>query len=218
MKKLTTVLPTLSIVSALTLTLLVGTASAASPTGFWQCRAGRRQNMLLVILPNGRLSLEGTPTAYRVSGNTLQVVYGGRWLRLPFQRSGNRLSVTMPTGVRMSCAALQGQSPSRLRGSFCSWSGGSSYYGRTASGRTHRVTFDGRGGFTDNSEATFSGPGTGYYRRSGYKGGFYRIVGRKIIVVRANGAAAVAQVHHTYGGRITEVKYRGKLYGGANCK
>lgn len=209
--------------AVLAFSLCTAPAEAASPTGLWSCSARGRHGLLLAVLPNGRLSLEGTPTAYRVRGAALEVLYGGRWVRMPFSASGSgrtrKLTVTVPaSGARFACKIIPGGREQTLRGQFCSWSGGSSYYGGTASSRTHRVTFDGRGRFSSNREATFSGPGTGYYRRGGDKRGFYRVVGNKVIVVLANGAAGIAHVHHRYANRITELKYNGKLYGGANCK
>jgi hypothetical protein len=199
------------------------TAEAANPTGFWKCRA-RARTLLLVILPNGRLSLEGSPSMYRVNGNRMSVVMGGRWVNVPFRVSGRRgrrrLSATISaSGLRFSCREIPAGREGQLRGQMCSYSGGSSYYAGTSSSSSRRVTFDGRGRFVSNYESSYGGPrGSGYYRRGGDKRGYYRIYGNKVIVVLASGAAAIATVYRRYGNRIGELKYAGRLYGAALCK
>ena len=89
----------------------------------------------------------------------------------------------------------------------------------TSISRTTRVRFDGRGTLTYASEVSFSGPSGMAGSRSGKKSGLYRVVGNNILLVFPDGSGDMARIHlRQTSGRITEVKFRGKLYATGLCK
>ncbi len=218
--KRSTLISTLTLTLALTLALSASEAEARTPTGFWSC-AIQGRSLPLVMLPNGRLSFNNVGAAYRALPGALMVQQQGMWMRYGYRVSGRSMSVTLPGGRgTMRCRAIPAGRERLLRGTFCRWSGGSSSYAGTASSRSTRVTFDGRGGLSFASEASYSGNSSGgYYSRTAPRRGTYRVVGKQVIVVLANGDGALALIHmQQAGGRITELKYNGSIYSPTLCK
>jgi hypothetical protein len=212
---------TIALATSLACALATNAAAAGAPLGFWQCAAGKRQ-VYLAILPDGLLNFDGAAARYTVAGSTLRVQQDGEWVSYPFRmvktKRTRSLAVTMPNRQQLSCRAVGTASAAALRGMMCSWSGSSSSYSGTSYSSSTRVYFDGKGALSYAHEGGFTGPDGLHANRSRKRFGMYRVVGNAIYLVFPDGSAGVAGVHvRQSNGRITEVKYEGRLYAASLC-
>lgn len=107
----------------------------------------------------------------------------------------------------------------RLSGTFCTWSGSSSSYSESSYSSSSRITFDGRGRWSMDSESSFSGNAGIAYGRGGGDSGIYRVTGSQIQYQTASGEQGTAQVKMQQNdGRITEILVDGVLYSPSLCE
>ncbi|MFQ5584857.1 MAG: hypothetical protein ACE5GL_10515, partial [Calditrichia bacterium] len=85
---------------------------------------------------------------------------------------------------------------------------------------TQWAYFDGQGGFSYGSEASFSSDdGLAYGGSPGGEKGTYRVAGDQVYLTFADGSQGVATVKiRQNDGRITELMYEGDLYAAELCE
>jgi len=199
--------------------------------GTWQY-SNQMGTTTLVFNSASRLTLDGVPASYTISGNTLQVYADGQTFYYTFRLSGNVLSVTFPEeGFTIPYKKVSSSTSSAsanvkikgkvylLRGTFCSYSGSSSSYSSYSS--STRVYFDGRGNFQYKTETSFSSE-AGIYSNDGEDGvstGKYDVNGNVITLYFPDGSVGYAQVYFVQDdGSISEIKYEDVLYAKNLCE
>lgn len=105
----------------------------------------------------------------------------------------------------------------QLNGTFCHYSGSSSY--GSSYSHTEMITFNGQGRWTMGSQSTFSSnAGSGYSGNGNAGTGLYLIEGNKVLYQTAEGEQGAAQVNMQQSdGRITEIYVDGELYSPSLC-
>lgn len=202
--------------------------------GVWACQTPEGPAQL-VFRSGNQLEYNGQATSYQLARNVIRVQSEYGPVDYRFQLSGSRLVIARPDGSRMQCqrqaggqARGQPAGPSAgaqqaggmeylLQGMLCSYS--SSPDGGYSS--STRVSFDGRGGFSVNSESSWSvEPGSGYADNPGDQGR-YRVggasVGSRVYLQFSDGSSGVAQVENVSQGRIDQLTYEGTLFASSLC-
>lgn len=167
---------------------------------------------------NGRIEGEGT---YRVENSTLILYNSNNTVtRLSIRLEGDTLILRMSNGKRFlfhrrkSASSSTSPSPNRrLRGTYCSYSGGNGY------ARSDWATFDGRGNFQYGSSYSNSGGSGNYYNQGAAQKGRYRVEGNTILLFYPDGSSDRATVYRqTSDGTITEIQYGNRLYASSLCR
>jgi len=214
--------------------------------GSWQCRKsymGQTGGQGTVVFDaSGTATVGGRRFSYSVlSGNVIRFTDQTGANDYAYELSGERLVMRYSDGSTFDCVrggmaggsmrpgaggnsrATAGQgsgSEWQLQGTFCHWSGSSSSYGSYSSySSTSRIFFDGRGRWSLNSEASFSGEaGSAYSGGGNDASGTYRVAGDRIQYMTSTGEQGVATVNiRQADGRITEIYVDGELYSTSLC-
>ena len=219
----------------------VGVTAATSIEGEWQCVMGYQGNTagsgMISFDKNGQCIMGGQPFSYQLlEGNTLQISNGSATDSYTYKLGKDKLQLSYRDGSTFDCTrqaagskpggllnrsgAGQPQSGGnewQLRGTFCHYSGSSSYGSSYSS--TSRITFDGQGRWSMGSESSFSGDAGSAYSGGGVdNSGTYRVNGRQVIYTTASGEQGVARVNMQQNdGRITEIYVDQDLYSPSLC-
>lgn len=183
-----------------------------------QCQIGNRQ--FNYTLANNTLQISIANTSdyynYQLDKDILQLNYrDGSTFHCVRQASSSAPegTVNTPNKTQSQTAGNEWQ----LKGTFCHYSGSSSYNSSYSS--TSKIVFDGQGHWSMGSESSFSGSAGSAYSGGGIdNSGTYRIAGSQIFYTTRNGDQGVARVNmQQRDGRITEI-YLGKdLYSPTLC-
>jgi hypothetical protein len=179
----------------------------------------------------------GQPFSYKLlEGNTLQISNGSATDTYNYKLGKDKLQLSYRDGSTFDCTRQSaGSKPGgllnrsgtgqtqtggnewQLRGTFCHYSGSSSYGSSYSS--TSSITFDGQGRWSMGSESSFSGDAGSAYSGGGVdNSGTYRVNGRQVIYTTASGEQGVARVNMQQNdGRITEIYVDQDLYSPSLC-
>jgi hypothetical protein len=229
------------ILLAVSLSAADALAENAAIVGKWQCQMtyqGTTAGSGLVSFDNnGQCMMGGQPFSYQLlAGNVLQISNGSASDTYNYRLENGRLKLSYRDGSAFDCVKqsadappggllqMQGNTRSQsdgnawqLRGTFCHYSGSSSYGSSYSS--TSRISFDGRGHWTMGSESSFSGEAGSAYSGGGVdNSGTYRINGGQVFYTTSNGEQGVARVNMQQSdGRITEIYVGEDLYSPSLC-
>jgi hypothetical protein len=204
----------------------------SSLTGRWQYQ-GPEGNLVLEFLSGSQLVFNGESTEYRVQEGMIQAKGDYGWINYPYTFSQNKLIITFPDGNQVPFARVSSSSPGQavanrqssggnliwqLNGSLCFWSGSS---GSSASySRSEKISFDGQGNFVYGREGSFSSnAGNAYSGNPNLERGTYRVEDRFVILQFQSGETLQVEIiMRQNSGRITELRYQGKLYATSLCE
>ena len=215
--------------------------------GRWQCvmnyQGSTAGSMMISFNKNGRGSMGSQPFSYRLlDSKTLQIGNGTSsdqysyhlnrdtlWMKY---RDGStfdckkQLPEVLPGGLLQAPGTATGLQAGpgtgnewQLQGTFCYWSGSSSYSSGASYSRSAHISFDGRGNwYYGGAESAFSGNAGQAYSGGGGERGRYRINGDQILYTSNSGEQGMARVNMRQGdGRITEFYLDNELYSPSLC-
>jgi hypothetical protein len=224
-----------------TMSYSFGVAAGTDIEGQWQCLMGFQGNSagsgIISFNNNGQCVIGGQAfTCKLLDSNTLQISDGNATDSYTYKLGKNTLELRYRDGStfdctrRMSSAApggLMGKSGTtqahaggnewQLRGTFCHYSGSSSYGSSYSS--TSRITFDGQGRWSMGSESSFSGDAGSAYSGGGVdNSGSYTITGKQVLYTTSTGEQGIARINMQQNdGHITEIYVDNDLYSPSLC-
>ena len=208
-------------------------ASTSSPslTGKWIYRS-TGGDVELEFVSGSQLVFNGQSTSYQLKQGIIQAMGDYGWIDYPYTITQGQLVITFPDGTqvpftRASTPAVSqgdGRQPSgsgsawQLQGSYCYWSGSSGSY--SSYSRTEKISFDGNGNFIYGSEGSFSSDaGMAYSGDPNKDRGTYRIESGIVYLRFPSGETITVEIAlRENDGRITALKYQGKLYSPSLCE
>jgi hypothetical protein len=231
----------LVVILATTSYTVVVVADSTNIEGQWQCLSGYQGNTagsgMVSFDKNGQCIIGGQPFTYKLlEGNTLQISTGSATDSYTYKLGKDKLQLSYRDGSTFDCTRQAasstpdgllnqsgkgqpqaGNNEWQLQGTFCHYSGSSSYNSSYSS--TSRITFDGRGHWSMGSESSFSSDAGSAYSGGGVdNSGVYRINGRQVIYATNSGEQGVATVNMQQNdGRITEIYVGEDLYSPSLC-
>lgn len=206
--------------------------------GSWQCRMSVGGNVVgagvMTFDQRNQVTLDQSRFAYEVvSANRIRLQDQSGYYDYQFELAGDSLRMRYTDGSVFDCArqksgsmgAIAGQPGAsggagsanwQLRGTYCHYSGSSSYGSSYSS--TTRIAFDGQGRWSMGSESSFSGDVGSAYGRGDTTSGSYEVRGRQILYRTDAGDQGYAEVHmQQNSGAITEIMVDGELYAVQLC-
>jgi hypothetical protein len=224
-------------------TTLYSAVVSATPgiEGQWQCQMGYQGNTAgagtISFDKNGQCVMGGQPFSYKLlDGKTLQISNGTATDSYTYKLGKDKLELSYRDGSTFDCTRQASSSTPggllnqsgrgqpqtggnewQVQGTFCHYSGSSSYGSSYSS--TSRISFDGQGHWSMGSESSFSGDAGSAYSGGGVdSSGTYRVNGRQIIYATNSGEQGVARVNMQQNdGRITEIYVGEDLYSPSLC-
>lgn len=190
------------------------------------------QELVLEFLSGNQLIFNGETTQYQLLEGTIQAMGDYRWINYPYTLSQDKLLITFPDGTRVPFTRVSSGASNQtvtkkqssgggmvwqLQGSLCYWSGSSG--SNSSYSRSERINFDGKGNFTYGKESSFSGnAGIAYSGNPNVEKGTYRVEEKFVFLQFQSGESyQVEIIMRQDNGRITELKYQGKLYATSLC-
>lgn len=215
-------------------------APAQTIVGNWQCQMSFNGSVMgkgvMAFDANNRVTFNQSTFAYQlISANQLRLQDQVSQHDYEYQLAGNALKMRYGDGSTFDCVRGQqmagamgqpqaqggmmgGQSQGggaanwQLRGTFCSFSGSSSY------SSTGYLNFDGQGRWSQSSESSFSNQHGSGYGQSGNTGGSYQVSGKIVQYQSDAGEQGTAEVHmQQNNGQITEIMIGRQLYAMGMC-
>jgi hypothetical protein len=216
-------------------------AATANIQGQWQCQMTYQGASIgaaaISFDKSGQCVMGGQSYNYRLlAGNTLQISNGDATDSYTYRLEKNKLQLSYQDGSTFDCSR---QAPSttpggplgkpgvsqpqsggnewQLQGTFCHYSGSSSYGSSYSS--TSSITFDGQGHWSMGSESSFSGDAGSAYSGGGVdNSGSYRVNGRQIVYTTNSGEQGIARVNMQQSdGHISEIYVGQDLYSPSLC-
>ena len=207
-------------------------AQGRSLTGKWVFRS-QAGELNLEFLSGSQLVFNGESTQYQLQTGIIQAKGDYGWIDYPYTFSDGKLIITFPDGTKLPFerkTAVQGQPApnsqsqggggmvSLLKGSLCYWAGSSSSY--SSYSRTEKIWFDGNGNFTYGREGSFSSEaGMAYSGDPNASQGTYRLDEKFVYLQFRTGETIKVEIAlRANNGRITALRYDGKLYAAELCE
>ncbi|MFQ5561397.1 MAG: hypothetical protein ACE5FU_12560 [Nitrospinota bacterium] len=219
----------------------------ASPTigdfeGNWKCMISAFGmsgiSTAVTFGPSGAARVGNRTFTYSIlPGKILTLMDGSGIDEYKFEFSGDALVLTYSDGSVLNCerTARKGEfenkpaknvapGPSKsgqewqLYGTYCHWSGSSSYSTGSTYSTTNSISFDGKGRWEFGSESSFSSDAAMGYSGGGKESGSYSVQGNHITYKTSTGEQGTARVNMRQNdGRISEIYVNGKLYSPELC-